>query len=268
MKKMMSFVFVVVAIYVGSSAFLFLFQRSLMYHPSSGHLDPASFGVPEMAVVKVETEDGLSLTAWYRPAQNDAAQTLLYFHGNAGHIGHRASKVKPYLDAGYGILLLSYRGYGTNHGYPTEENLYKDGRAALQFLADQRIPIFKTVIYGESLGTGIAVEIAQNKGISGLILEAPFSSMVAAAAYHFKLFPASLIVRDRYDSISKINNIKAPILILHGARDRTIPLRLSRDLFAAAPNPKEFYDFPNSGHNDLYDHGAAKRIMEFLELNS
>ena len=143
---MMSFVFVVVAIYIGSSVFLYLFQRSLMYHPSSAHLDPAAFGVAEMEIVKVETADGLSLTAWYRAPQNDDAPTLLYLHGNAGHIGYRAGKVRPYLEAGYGVLLLSYRGYGTNHGYPTEQNLYKDGQAALAFLADKQIPIFKTII--------------------------------------------------------------------------------------------------------------------------
>jgi len=265
---MMSFVFVVVAIYIGSSVFLYLFQRSLMYHPSSAHLDPAAFGVAEMEIVKVETADGLSLTAWYRAPQNDDAPTLLYLHGNAGHIGYRAGKVRPYLEAGYGVLLLSYRGYGTNHGYPTEQNLYKDGQAALAFLADKQIPIFKTIIYGESLGAGVAVEIAQNKAIFGLVLEAPFSSMVDAASHHFKFFPAALIVRDKYDSLSKISNIKAPVLILHGLKDRTVPAHLGRKLYDAAPSPKEFYEFPEAGHNNLYEYGAPERVIAFLEVNS
>ena len=268
MKRMMSYLFVAVTIYVGIGAFLYFFQRSLMYHPASAHLDPAYHGVPELTAVKVETEDGLELTAWFRPPANEGALTVLYLHGNAGHIGHRSEKIRPYIDAGYGILLLSYRGYGTNHGYPTEANLYKDGRGALDFLAGKHIPIFKTVIYGESLGTGIAVEIAQDKAIFSLVLEAPFSSMVDAASHHFKLFPARLIVRDRYDSLSKINNIKAPLLIIHGKKDGTIPYSLARKLYNAAPNPKEFYDFPAAGHNDLYDHGAASRIIEFLESNS
>jgi len=267
MKNMMSFIFVVVSIYLGSLVLLFFFQRSLIYHPSADHLDPALFGVPEMQVVQVETADGLSLTAWYRPPQNEEALTMLYLHGNAGHIGHRAAKIKPYLDQGYGILLLSYRGYGTNHGYPTERNLYLDGNAALKFLSDKRIPLFKTVIYGESLGSGVAVEIAQNKAIFGLVLEAPFSSMMAAAAHHFKVFPVRWLVRDKYDSINKINNIKAPILIIHGVKDRTVPFALGQQLFKAAPSPKEFYDFPEAGHNDLYDQGAAKRIIAYLGSN-
>jgi len=264
----MSFVITAVTIYAVLLGLLYLFQRNLMYHPSSGHMDPAYYGVPEMTSVKVETDDGLSLTAWYRPPANEDALTLLYLHGNAGHIGYRADKVKPYLEAGYGMLLLSYRGYGTNPGYPTEDHLYLDSRAALKFLADQHIPIFKTVIYGESLGTGVAVEVAQNLGIAGLVLEAPFSSMVDAAAHHFKLFPASLLVRDKYDSLSKINNIKAPILIIHGENDRTIPYELGRKLYDMAPQPKEFYGIPNAGHNDLYDHGAAAKIVEYLESNS
>ncbi|MBT3916883.1 MAG: alpha/beta hydrolase [Rhodospirillaceae bacterium] len=230
-------------------------------------MDPAHYGVPEMTSVKVETDDGLRLTAWYRPPANEDTLTLLYLHGNAGHIGYRADKVKPYLEAGYGMLLLSYRGYGTNPGYPTEDHLYLDSRAALKFLADQHIPIFKTVIYGESLGTGVAVEVAQNLGIAGLVLEAPFSSMVDAAALHFKLFPTSLLVRDKYDSLSKINNIKAPILIIHGKNDRTIPYSLGRKLYDMAPQPKEFFGIPNAGHNDLYDHGVAAKIIEYLENN-
>ncbi len=219
-----------------------------------------------MEVVKVETADGLSLTAWYRPSQNENAPTLLYFHGNAGHIGHRASKVRPYLDQGYGVLLLSYRGYGTNHGYPTEQNLYLDGQAALKFLAVKRVPIFKTVIYGESLGAGVAVEVAQNKAVLSLVLEAPFSSMSAVAGHHFKVFPVELILRDKYDSISKIKGIKAPVLIVHGSKDTTVPQKFGRRLYDAAPGPKEFYDFPSAGHNDLYGYGAAERIIEYLEL--
>ncbi len=264
----MSFVITAVIIYAILLGLLYVFQHNLLYHPSSGHLDPAHYGIPEMAVVKVATDDGLSLTAWYRPPANEDALTLLYLHGNAGHIGYRAGKVKPYLDAGYGMLLLSYRGYGTNPGYPTEEHLYLDSRAALNFLAEQRIPIFKTVIYGESLGTGVAVEMAQNLGIAGLVLEAPFSSMVDVAAHHFKLFPTGFLVRDKYNSLSKINNIKAPILIIHGEKDHTIPYSLGRKLYDAAPRPKEFYGIPNAGHNDLYDHGVAAKIIEYLESNS
>ena len=263
----MSFVITAVTIYAVLLGLLYVFQRNLMYHPSSGHMDPAHYGVPEMTSVKVETDDGLRLTAWYRPPANEDTLTLLYLHGNAGHIGYRADKVKPYLEAGYGMLLLSYRGYGTNPGYPTEDHLYLDSRAALKFLADQHIPIFKTVIYGESLGTGVAVEVAQNLGIAGLVLEAPFSSMVDAAALHFKLFPTSLLVRDKYDSLSKINNIKAPILIIHGKNDRTIPYSLGRKLYDMAPQPKEFFGIPNAGHNDLYDHGVAAKIIEYLENN-
>ena len=255
-------------IYIGLALFLFIFQRSLLYRPSVGQISPAEFGIPEMKPVNLETEDGLALLGWYKPPNNSDNLTLLFLHGNAGHIGHRATKVKPFLDRGYGVLLLSYRGYGSNRGSPTEKNLYLDGQSGLQFLASQQIPVSKLVIYGESLGSGIAVELAQNQAISALILEAPFTSMTDTAQYHFKFFPTSLLLHDKYDSISKLNNTDTRLLILHGKKDLTIPFKFGRKLFDSAFGQKDFYEFPNAGHNDLYDHGAAERIIRYLGTNS
>jgi len=254
-----------IVIYLGLTLCLFAVQRSLLYHPSVGQISPSEFGVPEMQAVDVKTKDGLQLTAWYKPPKNPDDLTLLYLHGNAGHIGYRATKIKPFLDRGYGLLLLSYRGYGPNQGTPTENNLYLDGKSGLKFLINQNISLSKLVIYGESLGSGIAVELAQNLAISALILEAPFTSMPDAARYHFRLFPTDLLLRDRYNSINKMKYIDTRLLILHGKNDRTVPFKLGQKLFKSAHEPKDFFEFPYAGHNDLYDHGAAERIIGYLD---
>lgn len=256
---------VAVGVYLALVGVIFGFQRHMMYFPVRGDVDPARAGVPEMQRVTLQTEDGLALTAWYAPARGHAA-TLLYLHGNGGHIGHRALKVRPYLDAGFGVLLLSYRGYGPNPGAPTEAGLYADGRAALASLESSGVAADRIVLYGESLGSGVAIELAAHTSVGAVLLEAPFTSIADVAAYHYPFLPARWLVRDRYDSASKIAKVRAPLLVLHGAKDRIVPERFGRALFEAASEPKEFRPFPEGSHNDLYDHGAAEATIGFLQL--
>ena len=177
-------IFAAIACYGVVVALMFIFQRSLMYHPSANLLEPGDHGVPEMQQVILDTEDGLALTAWYRAAQA-GRQTIVYLHGNGGHIGHRGGKVKAYLNAGYGLLLVCYRGYGTNPGTPTESNLVKDGKAGLKFLENSGVYTDQIVLYGESLGTGVATALAQRKAFSALILEAPFTSIADVSQHHY-----------------------------------------------------------------------------------
>lgn len=266
MRRVMSVFLSLLAAYLVLVAGLFLFQRSLMYHPSAGLQTPAAHGVPDMQRITIQSEDGLTLAAWYKPATDDR-QTMLYLHGNAGHIGYRAGKVRPYLDAGYGVLLLSYRGFGGNPGNPTEDGLYQDAAAALSYLAAQNLALSNTVVYGESLGTGVAVELAQNKPLSAIVLEAPFTSISAVAAQHFFYVPARYLVRDRYDSASKIAALKAPILFIHGDRDRTVPQKFGRALFEKAPDRREFFDVTGAGHNNLYDFGVPEKVIDFMGKN-
>ena len=264
---MISYILIAVAVYGTLVALMFTFQRTLLYHPSAGLMDPAAHGLPEMRRVTLETDDGLLLTSWHKEA-GGGRQTLVYFHGNAGHIGHRASKVKPYLDAGYGVLLVGYRGYGSNPGSPTEENLLLDGKAALDFLGRENVPISKIVLYGESLGTGVAVALAQNKGINALILEAPFSSIADVAAQHYFYVPARHLVKDKYNSVSRIKNVDAPLLLIHGQRDRIVPWKFGKILFDHARKPKEHFSIPEASHNNLYDFGVPRKVIEFMEKNS
>ncbi len=248
-------------------ALMFFFQRSLMYHPSAHLLEPAGYGVPEMSEVTLNTGDGLALTAWYRAAQ-DGRQTIAYLHGNGGHIGHRAGKVKAYLNAGYGLLLIGYRGYGTNPGRPTEENLIEDGMAGLKFLENSGVVINQIVLYGESLGTGVATALAQRQDVSALILEAPFTSIADVAQHHYFYLPARYLVKDRFDSGQRIRRLKAPLLIIHGERDRIVPWKFGRALFDLAPEPKSFISMPIASHNNLYEFGTAAEVIEFMKQNN
>jgi fermentation-respiration switch protein FrsA (DUF1100 family) len=240
-------------------------QRRLMYHPDSSTPSLADAGVSDMAAVTLKTADGLELLAWHRSPTREAAPTLVYFHGNAGHIGYRGDKVRPYLDAGYGVLLVSWRGYGGNPGSPSETGFYDDARAALDFVEAQGVPGERIVVYGESIGSGPAVQIAKERAIGALVLEAPFTSATDLAQRSYWFLPARYILLDRYESKSKIGDIDAPLFIVHGERDRVVPIDMGRELLAAASKPKDARYFPGAGHNDLYDYGADEAVLDFLK---
>lgn len=266
MRKM-SLLIGIVVVYVGFVAAMYIFQRSFLYHPHSGVMDPTHYGLNAVERVEIVAADGIPLVAWYGKAKA-GLPTILYLHGNGGHIGHRAGKVRPYLDAGFGVLQLSYRGYGANPGSPSEEGLYLDGRAALEFLNARKVPLFRTVIYGESLGSGVAVELAQDKGIAAMVLEAPFTSMTDMAASRFPFIPTRYLLKDRYESNSKISKLRAPLLVIHGARDAVVPLESGRELYALAPDDKRMKVYDRGRHNDLYDFGAAQDVIEFLKMKA
>ena len=240
------------------------FQRSLTYFPDTTRPTPADSEVPEFAPVTLETGDGLSLLAWYAPPRATGAPSLVYFHGNAGHIGMRGFKVRAYLNAGLGVLLTTWRGYSGNPGTPTEDGLYADGRAARAFLRTRGCGDAQQILYGESLGTGVAVHLARESSPAALVLEAPYSSVVDIASGRFPLLPVGPLIADRFDSAAKIGKVTAPLLIVHGERDRTIPVRLARKLFRRAREPKEGVFIPEADHADLPDFGLPTYVLEFL----
>jgi uncharacterized protein len=251
----------VYGVLVGS---LYVFQRHLLYLPGGrrpvlGEL--AALGVSE---VRVTTADGLSLISWFLPPP-DGRPVIAYFHGNGGHIGYRAERLRWFARHGYGVLMLEYRGYGGNPGTPTEIGFHTDATAALDFLADCGVESNRVVLYGESLGSGVAVPLAAQREVAALILEAPFTSVAEVAQYHYSFLPAAAMVWDRFDSLSWIGKVKAPILVLHGERDRVIPIRFGRALFDAAPEPKEFWASREAGHETLMRFGAFEAVLGFLE---
>ncbi len=254
--------------YAGICALMFIFQRNLQYVPERGVLVPADWGLGDFRTVTVTSADGVGIDLWYAPAEGLTKPTVVLFHGNGGHMGYRADKALALREAGYGVLLAGYRGYGPNDGSPTEQGLYADGRAALDFLVREGVSGQRVVLYGESLGSGVAVQLATERRAGAVILEAPFTSIPDAAAVHYPWLPVRGLIHDRYDSLSKIADIAAPLLIVHGELDRVVPIRLGRALFAKAEEPKAAAWVPGAGHNDLMDHGLMRYVTDFLHRQS
>lgn len=281
MATMLQVLITAAVIYVAVLGVMVVFQRSFLYYPGVLEVTPEQSGVPEMQTVRITTEDGLQLLAWVQPpapapapapAQEPEAGKpwVVIFHGNAGTLAGRAFKARQFLDAGYGVLLVEYRGYGGNPGSPSEAGLFLDARAALAYLTAQGVSGKQLVLYGESLGTGVAVamaaEVAQaGNPVAAVLLEAPFTSTVDVAARHYPFLPVRLLMQDRFDSLSRIQGIQAPLFIAHGARDGTVPQDLGRKLFAAALEPKDALWLDAAEHNDLFDHGLGAASVLFLK---
>lgn len=242
-----------------------VFQRDMIYHPGSECLEPGDAGLPEMVLVRVRTEDGLTVTGWYAPPRERIQATIVLFHGNAGSVANRAHKARAFLDQGYGVLLAGYRGYGGNPGKPSEEGLYADGRAALAWLIGRGIDANRVVIYGESLGTGVAVQLAgELKGLAAIMLESPFTRLPDLAPAYVLTPMAEALMVDRYDNHAKIGQLTAPLLIMHGEHDGLVPIAMGRALLAAAPAEKEGVFLPNAAHNDIWEHGGSEAALDFL----
>lgn len=254
-------VLVFLSIFVILMIYMYLIQRRLIYFPSQVIPQLGDYQATDMKVVTLRTKDGLKLHSWYKPAR--AGQpTLLYLHGNAGDISGRMPLARRLMDAGLGMLLLEYRGYGGNKGYPTEKGLYEDARAGLRFLHEQGIQSKDIVVYGESLGSGVALAIATETSFCAIVLQSPYTSLSELARFHY---PWVLIKpKDRFDSSEKIRSVHAPLLILHGLRDEIVPYFLGETLFQKANEPKKMLSF-SEGHNDLWDApNFSKNVLEFI----
>jgi hypothetical protein len=237
-------------------------QRKLQYFPDAAPVPlPADLAQAGMAEVELEAADGTRLWGWDWPGTR--AATLIIFHGNAGHRGDRREWVNGLHERlSVGIFILDYRGYGGSGGSPSEEGLYLDAEAAISWVA-QRRPQDRLVYLGESLGSGVAVELALRRPPAALIVQGGFSAAVDVAARVYRFLPVRLLMKDRFDSARKIGGLRCPLLQVHGDQDEVIPLDLGRALFDAAPEPKEWVPVPGAGHNDLVWAGG-RRYFEAL----
>jgi fermentation-respiration switch protein FrsA (DUF1100 family) len=255
---------IALAAYAAVVGGLFFFQRQLLYLPDRTRPELAGLAQLGVREVTLRTADGLSLLSWYLPWRS-GRPVIAYFHGNGGHIGYRVERLLRFAREGYGVLMLEYRGYGGNPGSPTEAGLYSDAQAALDFLKREGITSNRLVLYGESLGSAVAVRLAAQNEVAELILEAPPTSVAEVAQCHFRYVPASRLVVDRFDSMSRIGEVRAPILVMHGERDRVVPIRYGRALFNAAPEPKEGWFVPEAGHENLASYGGLDVAVAFIE---
>jgi uncharacterized protein len=253
---------IALCLYVGVAAVLYVTQRSLMYFPDTVHTTPAQAGLPEAEEVPLTASDGVHITAWY-VAPQDGKPVIVYFHGNGGSLRYRVGRFKKLVGAGLGLVALEYRGYGGNPGSPSEGGLIADGEAAYAFAA-ARYPTKQIVLWGESLGSGVAVAIAAEKPVGRVILETPFTSAAAVAAIHYWYMPVRLLMKDQFHSDERIGRVTAPLLILHGVRDQVVPYTMGERLFELANQPKHIVRFLDGGHEDLDADGALHAVARFL----
>jgi uncharacterized protein len=240
---------------------LYFGQRFMLYLPQPGSISPAAAGLPEAEAVALATSDGERVIAWHVPPR--AGQPIvIYFHGNAETVANGVHRHRAVIETGAGLLAVSYRGYMGSTGHPTEDGLLRDAEAAYQFAA-ARYPAECIVLWGHSLGSGVAVALASTRPVAKLILEAPFSSTVDVAAAMFPFVPVRRLMLDQFHSDERIGAVKASILILHGVRDQVVPIRFGERLFALAREPKRFVRYPDGGHDDLDNYGATAAVLRF-----
>jgi len=246
---------------------VFFFQRNLLYHPSvDNYLKNQTINEPsEIEKVKITTADNIDLQAWFYNKNLKKLKTILFFHGNAGSLGNRTYKLNHFKDLDVNFLIIAWRGFSGNKGKPSETGLYSDAESAVQWLKSKNLTEKDIILYGESLGTGVAVEIAQNKNYSGIILESPYTSMLNMGKKYYPFFPVSFLLKDKFESYKKINNISAPILIIHGKIDKIVPYNMGKKMYELANEPKFFLSQEYGDHMVDYDEQLLSTLKKFIQ---
>jgi len=247
--------------YLALLALVYTQQRRMLFPASPLRISAAQAGLEDVQDVVIPTADGERLVAWWKPPEPGRA-LVLYFHGNGGSLMNRRDRVRMLTQGGRGILIVSYRGYSGSTGTPSETGLREDARAARDWLnsyAPDRI-----VLYGESLGTGVAVRLATERQVGGVILDAPYTSTADVAKSLFWYLPVALLMRDQFRSVDRIGDIKVPLLVMHGDQDSVIPIALSELLFRAANEPKRYVRLPGTDHMSVLESGGIEAVRRFL----
>lgn len=267
MRALIALLLTLALAYLALLLLLFAVQGRLLYFPTRAiEATPADAGLA-YEEVGLRAADGVRLQAWYVPAPGDRG-TILFFHGNGGNLSHRLDTLRLLHRLGWSTLILSYRGYGRSEGTPTERGTYLDAEAAWRHLVEDRgIPAERVVVFGRSLGGGVAAWLAERHPPGGLILESTFTSVPDLAAGIYPLLPVRLLVRHRYPTLSRLPRIRAPVLVVHGREDEIIPFRHGQRLYDAAREPKAFLEIRGS-HNEgflLSGESYAKGLAAFLD---
>jgi uncharacterized protein len=242
----------------------FLFQRRLTYFPDPQRSSPASFNLAGVEERIIATPDGEHLVTWFAPAAA-GRPTILYFHGNAGNLANRSERVRRFLVRGWGVLFLSYRGFSGSSGKPSESANVADAKLAYDVLRKAGVAADDIIVYGESLGSGVAVQVAAEKPVGGLVLDAPYTSIADVAEASYPYLPVRPFIFDRYETMRFLPKVKAPLLVMHGEDDRVIPVEMGKAVYAAANAPKEIVTFPRAGHSDHHLHGSYDELFRWVE---
>ncbi len=228
-----------------------ILERWFVYYPMKEmESDPSRLGLSYQDVY-VTAEDGIRIHGWFVPRKG-APLTFLIFHGNAGNISHRLGWIQMLHELGAHVMVIDYRGYGKSEGKPFEKGLYRDARAAHAWWKGERAADHsRLVLIGESLGGAVAVDLAAAVPVDGVVLQSTFTTAWDMAKTIIPIGLLQPLTSVRFDSAEKIRGVRCPKLFIHGNRDEIVPFRLGMKLYEAAPPPKEFYEVPGAGHNDL-----------------
>ena len=259
----LQFILTIFAIYFLVLVFLYFYQRNLLYHPNENNYSGDKISV-DIEKVKIQTADNIELLGWYHKKNLKDYKTLVYFHGNAGSLENRIHKLNHFQDMNINFLIIAWRGFNGNKGKPSERGLYVDGKSAIDWLKKKGVDEKNLILYGESLGTGVATHLAQNKNYAGVILETPFTSMVDAAKNFYPYIPINLLLKDKFENFKKVKNINTPILVMHGEVDKIVPFSMGKKIYEIANNPKYSYFTKYDDHMMEYDENLVLALKSFF----
>ena len=260
----LQFILIIFVIYFLVLVFLYFYQRNLLYHPNENNYSGDKISV-DIEKVKIQTADNIKLLGWYHEKNLKDYKTLVYFHGNAGSLENRIHKLNHFQDMNINFLIIAWRGFNGNKGKPSERGLYVDGKSAIDWLKKKGVDEKNLILYGESLGTGVATHLAQNKNYAGVILETPFTSMVDAARNFYPYIPINLLLKDKFENFKKVKNINTPILVMHGEVDQIVPFSMGKKIYEIANNPKYSYFTKYDNHMMEYDEKLVLALKSFIK---
>jgi fermentation-respiration switch protein FrsA (DUF1100 family) len=266
MKNIYLLILSLLAAYTLLLIFIYFNQRNLLYHPAENKYlnDKIKFKYEE---VLIETEENIKLKSWLIKKDFKKYKTLVFFHGNAGNLLNRVYKLNELNKLNINILIISWRGFNGNSGNATEKNLYNDANNSIKWLNKNGVKSSQIILYGESLGTGVAVELGKSNIFNSIILESPFTSIAKAAKIYYPYLPINLLLKDRYDSIDKIGKINKPVLIMHGMKDDIIPFTMGIEIFNKANQPKYSFFPKDDNHMMDFNNILLNEIRTFINKN-
>jgi len=259
---LVALLFAVVA-YCAFAIAMYKGQHLLVYRMDSRRIAPQRAGLTDVDELMLDTPDGQKLIAWHGKARR-GQPTILYFHGQAGALARRSDRIRRYRAAGLGVLIVAYRGFSGSTGTPSEAANVADALMAYDWLVTRGVTASDIVVYGESLGTGVAAQVAAQRPISGLVLDSPFTALSELAAARHPYLPVKRFIFDRYDTLSHIAKADAPVLVLHGEKDPIVPLPMALRVFEAIPGPKRMVTFSEGRHLDHGRFGSMDVVLRFL----
>jgi fermentation-respiration switch protein FrsA (DUF1100 family) len=251
-------------LYISACAYMYFAQDSLIFKPTY-ETDPVEKIFPSASELFINTPHGNRLQTWYKPAK-PGQETLVYLHGNARNLSTRGRLINILSEDDRGLLIFSWGGFGQSTGTPSEISFYDDARAVFDWLAkEHNLNSSDLIIYGESLGTGVAVQLATERDFKGVILAAPYTSIAQMAAEDYPWLPVNLLLNHRFDSIDKIESVEEPLVIMHSTDDDTIPYEQGEKLFEVATEPKLFMGFEDREHTRFRSVDVGQAIEWILE---